>query len=261
MTARIDIHERGHGCLSDVNTAISGLTWCCNQNIPVSIDWRNSLYNEDQSVNMWDVYFRQPAVVVEPDIVYDKITPIGYGWSEFRTKRDVGSVREMLAEPVYWLKTLRILDTEVFHEFQEEAHRLFGNDRVLGVHRRATDRNDNGPLMTKEAIFSFIDRLDFERIFLITDCEENLTVFKERYRDRLFTTDSSRSSNPTLAVHRGGVNDVNRDKLARDVLRDAYVLSQTSFRLLTGSNVSLFSLLCDMENDFLFMDEGVAYPI
>jgi len=55
-------------------------------------------------------------------------------------------------------------------------------------------------------------------------------------------------------------NYVDRYKIAEEVVTDAILLSLTDFKLLTKSNVSTFSNICNLKQDtFTYMDKFINY--
>ena len=98
---------------------------------------------------------------------------------------------------------------------------------------------------------------NYDNVFLITDDLNSFKFFKSELGDSLIYTESTKVSG------HGGVhttNNVNRYKIADEVLTDAILLSLTDFKLLTKSNVSTFSNICNLEKDtFTYMDKFVNY--
>ena len=268
MKHKICMHHRGHGCLSDVNVAITGVVWCEDNGFEWFVDWQNGLYSDDPTVNIFPRYFRQLLTGSEKfDVVHNQITPAGWGtWvgGTFHVRRDVPTIVVMMRHHAEVIQRIGLLDTPFFTQLREEAHRLFEGHRVAGFHRRMTDHADHGGLMSDEEAFDKIciflrNHSDFDRLFCITDNIASLAFFQQAFGDRLISTDSFKSPG-RVALHRGAAEGYSKTKLADEVLRDAFLLSQTDFKLLRASNIVIFALLCSNKwDDFVFIDEGVHY--
>ena len=55
-------------------------------------------------------------------------------------------------------------------------------------------------------------------------------------------------------------NNPNKHKLAEEALLDSYILSMTEKKLISKSNLSFFSILCNLKMDnFEFIDNNTYY--
>ena len=115
----------------------------------------------------------------------------------------------------------------------------FSNHNVLGVHVRSTDHMLARPTEdTLEIVDNKLTNNNFDRIFLMSDSEEAVNKFKNKYGNRLITHNSIRSRSK-LPVHVG--KDSNAYRISEDVIVEAYALSKTNFLVLSiPSNVNYF---------------------
>ena len=124
----------------------------------------------------------------------------------------------------------------------------FSNHNVLGVHVRETDLSIWFDMLfiDKPMVDSIIDKVDeklannkFDRIFLMSDSEEVVNKFKNKYGNQLITHNSIRSHNK-LPVHLDNEDNI-AYKISEDVIVEAYALSKTNFLVLSNpSNVNYF---------------------
>jgi hypothetical protein len=57
-------------------------------------------------------------------------------------------------------------------------------------------------------------------------------------------------------------NNYNKHKLAAEAILDSYILSLTEKKLITKSNVSAFSILCNLKKDnFEFIDNHIHHKL
>ncbi len=115
---------------------------------------------------------------------------------------------------------------------------------VLAVHYRGSDKplEDPDAVRVQSLYARYVDHFAAEfpggRIFLLTDSEPTLRAYRERYGERVVTTDSTRTDK-SVGLHFQALPD--RRRLAVEVIRD--VLIAASCDLFLGfaySNVSCF---------------------
>jgi len=259
MIGRFNIHNRGCGFFSDFNLIMSAIYYFDSEaKKDFYIDWRNPLYSSDNS-NLFDKYFYQKNnESMEFDEQYFNFSPWSNRVAEYTLQKTNKDIYHSLLPPSLLIKKYSILDSEYFKNLD---HTYFAGRTVLGVHKRGTDHSIHGQLLGIEEYFFQINlelKSDlYGKIFLITDEEQTLDAFKKEYGDMLLHTDSFKSTTNN-AIHYN--NNVGPEVIATEVLRDAYFLSLTDFKLITRSNVSIFSLLCNLKIDnFRFIDNHITY--
>jgi len=258
---KIKIHKiflnRNCGFFSDFLTIIAGIMYCKRNNIPYVVDWQNNIYGNCDE-NLFDKYFNQNKYNYEVINIYNNVTPLGYYFPDhvnFKTNKEFYN---HYLEPSILLKELNILDNKLFHNIEP----VFGpNQKVLGVHKRGTDHSGHGEILYDDIFFEYIDtyleKENFDKVFLITDDTNSLESFYNKYGNMLLFTDSYKNGD-NRGVH--SLSGLDKEKLSLDVIRDAYLLSMTDFKIVTKSNVSTFSLLCNLKEDnFIYIDNQISY--
>jgi hypothetical protein len=248
------------GLFSEFFTILSGIEYCMNTGNNFYITWINELYS-NSSENIFNKYFHQKTN--ENEYFHEKYeitTPYGQKFSIdiqncWQNKLELHNVFETYSKVI---KKSNLLDSDFIKSIETN---YFQGDKVLGVHKRGTDHSFHGEILSDEYFFEKIEmelnENQYEKIFLITDDLESYNNFSEKYGGKLITTDSIKSRDG-LGVHYSGQN--NREKLARDVIRDSILLSQTNKKIVTQSNVAYFSILYNLTYDnYEFIDNHIKY--
>lgn len=122
----------------------------------------------------------------------------------------------------------------------------FKGKKILGVHVRRTDHEGHGKFVEINKYISYINGIisNYDNLFIITDDNITLDLFKNVYGDKLLYVDNIIRSNNGVAIHYG-----NYDKydIGEDVIIEAYILSKCKMIIGTSSNVLMFSL-CNQDN-------------
>jgi len=93
---------------------------------------------------------------------------------------------------------------------------------------------------------------------MITDDINSLRFFQQRYGNFLISTDAVKTEG-TVGIHFLS-NIENRYVLAPQAILDSYILSLTQKKIVTKSNLSTFSILCNLKVDnFLYVDKDINY--
>lgn len=262
---RINVHNRRCGFFSDFLTCLAGIMYCYDNGYNFYVDWRSELYSPKDhrgcgEYNLFDKYFYQEYNNLSDEHSYDFIhnlhTPYGYYFPIAYCHINPKSVYSALYHPSYLLKELEILNSEFFSKLNKN---YFQGKKVLGVHKRGTDHGLHGTIIPDEKYIDEINSIykynNFDKIFLITDDERSFNFFTKELGDDMISTDSFRSSHAIHLTSNPGV-----EVIAEQVIRDSFILSQTDYKLITRSNVSAFSLLCNLQHDnFKFLDDDIIY--
>ncbi len=127
----------------------------------------------------------------------------------------------------------------------------FGNQKVLGIHRRGTTYKSHPIFNTEDK--TYFDSINetfrynsFDKIFIITDDGESLENFKKEYGNQLIHTDTQLTTDgvsPEFQKH------WDRKMVMEQCLRDIFYLAQTDYKILVHSNASLWSLLLNLQKN------------
>lgn len=128
-----------------------------------------------------------------------------------------------------------------------DIHRLFGRDKVIGVHARGTDfktHNKNCPVYVEpeihmEEVRKVIDQYD--KVFLATDNSESMELFKKAFGSKLICFDEVfRADGGSEGVHymRRTNRECHKYLLGLEVLRDMTALSECDALVAGISGVS-----------------------
>lgn len=244
------------GFFSDFLTSLAGIKYCYDNNYDCYVDWFNSLYQKENETNLFDKFFFQKKPIVEPDVYYYNLTPYGYQFTDMANERSHQKLFDFFKPYADLLKNLNILNTDFFKKIPN----YFENKKVLGFHKRGTDHAVHGDMLTDDYFASKIDKelnnCYYDNIFIITDDSNSLNFFKKRYGNFLISTDSMKSDS-SVGVHLFANDDI-KHKIASEAVLDSYILSLTDKKLITKSNVSAFSVLCNLKIDnFEFIDNHI----
>ena len=143
-----------------------------------------------------------------------------------------------------YTSTLKIKDQ--YLEIFEKKKRDLGIDKnTLGVQIRGTDKKEELPEIRCESIFSLIDSVDNEKIFVATDDQYYLDQLLNRYGDRVIYDNTLHISSGSKSIHH---NCSDRAKINEEVLSSVYLLSECPHFLYSFSNVSLLALIMGVNN-------------
>lgn len=127
------------------------------------------------------------------------------------------------------------------------------NVGTLGLHLRKTDKflanNFNEPMaapVDDEMVFKLVDNklnLNYQNIFLATDCHDTYKNFIKRYGDKIIKTDRIRGEG-TNSIHTS--NRDNGYNKGLESLIDSYILSECGFLIRSTSNLSSFSMFLNL---------------
>jgi hypothetical protein len=258
---QIRIHQRNCGFFSDFLMMLSAVYYVRNEMFnDFHIDWRNTLYSSNNE-NIYDKYFYQHNNEESNYVgIVNNFTGYNNLFGNHPLHEDVSEIEiyRSLSYGNFLIYNYGMLEGEFFKDFNKN---YFKGQKVLGVHRRGTDHGSHGALMSDVVYLNEINREfrtnSYDKIFLITDQLSSFEFFKKEFGDSLITTNSTMSDSSCGVHYRG---DVNPEKIANDVLTDAYLLSLTDYKLITRSNVSTFSLLCNLQKDnFRLIDKHIFY--
>ena len=238
----------GSGFFSNLSHVLCHLMIADSLGMEPAIDFENfpTLYNEDEEVqgtrNAWEYYFRQTSSVPLREVYASRHVffcdgkyPAGFNFSV----TSIPGSREAFDRHV---KILPDIENSVRIWMEK-----FGT-RTLGIHFRGQEQNRTpehpfGP--TKRQILDAARRLiregNFDRIFLVTEDQGYLDLFRRKFGNAVIATDSFRTRGEN--AYRVWPRPLHRYILGREVLVDALLLSRCQALITSGSNVSEFAKL------------------
>lgn len=146
---------------------------------------------------------------------------------------------------------------------EKEYEELLGNKKTLGVHFRGTDfkkQYNNHPVAVKieqeiEKVKELIEKSGYEQIFLATDENQAVEIFKKEFGDKVkvyqdtFRDDGGDDSIAFSSSDR----EHHKYKLGLEVIRDEYTLTRCDGLVCGYSNVTFIARIMRrswFENDF-----------
>lgn len=249
-------HRSHSGIFSNFQVMLGFMQQIEGLNVMPVVDMHNfrSIYQEPELVNgtdnPWEYYFHQPSPYSLDEVYRSKNVIFCDGVARHWTKE---MTPENLPEYTPAIRNFVPIRKEIVEWADQFQQANFTGKKVLAVHFRGQDmkttRNHPTPATTEqmiEAVSIVEGRNAVDRIFLVTDEEEYLELFKARYGDRLIFTsafrakagvDSFRMQPPPRERHRYllGLETV-RDTLLMS--RCDYLIASGKDGLAGGSNVS-----------------------
>lgn len=225
------------------------------------------LYKEDKPVkgtkDPWKYYFEPISELKKSDmwkmknVVYGRIRfPRYKGIYYYKEKeRNILPTKERIEELYKLVEKYIRFCPELQRELDASVKEL-ENKRLLGVHVRGTDMYTAGkqhPIPNgKTKDFSYIDEIlqkyNLDGIFLCTDTENTVHLFREYYGEKLYVTDSIRQKDDTgTGIHKDtslGKNRKNHKYLmGKEVIKDMYMLSKCNVLICGTSNVAYAAII------------------
>jgi hypothetical protein len=250
--------NRNCGFFSDFLTILAGIMYFHDTNEKFHINWVNSLYSDDINENLYSKFFNQVYEIDSIQNEYLNVTPYGYYFPEaIGSGLNESKIYENLKKPSHILKHLNITNNQVFNEINTD---YFNGLKVLGVQRRGTDHGVHGEILSDVFFLNEINeefrKNSYDKVFVITDDINSLNFLKNELGDSLLYNDITRN-NTKSGLH--FLNLPNKSKLPYEVILDSVLLSLTDYKLITRSNVSTFSLLYNLNENFKYLDSHIRY--
>jgi hypothetical protein len=252
--------RRDCGFFSDFLTILAGIMYFIDNEIDYHVDWKNSLYpTVNPNDNLFDLFFNQKIGDDENfDEIHYNITPYEYYFPEIVNLKSEEEIYNFLLKPSLVLKNHNIFNKDYLNKIDNN---YFNNQKVLGVHRRATDHFAHGIISSDEIVLNAIEeelaKNKYDKIFLITDDLDFLNLMKNKFNEFLLFTESTKVTG-NIGIHYR--DDLNKFNLAEEVFKDAILLSKTDHKILTKSNVATFSNICNLQkNSFTYIDKNKIY--
>lgn len=138
------------------------------------------------------------------------------------------------------------LKQEYFDEINSRILK-FDTSKTIGVHRRDTDmvriHKQYSPNLTK--YFEQIDEGNYEHIFLMSDNQRDINVFKEKYKDKIICFEDNVTSNnpndPYFLLEEKTKESTK--KHIEEITINTFILSKVEKLIFTSSNLSAFAIM------------------
>jgi len=245
--------HREQGFFSSVNLILMGIRNLLNSGVEnYYIDWKNTLYQNDNE-NLFDKYFWQQEIIPTNDFIrysaYDLIYTNEIS-KKFKEGTDDQIIKILIKNKYFENSLLKTIFLNSFKTFN-----------CLGVQIRKTDHGHHGILLEDEIYIKNIDQhLDeYSSIFLATDDKDIAIKFKNRYGKLLNLNENIDRVSGKIGVHNS--NFKNKNKLASDVLTDAFSLSCCDKILITQSNISAYVKIINSNISYEYIDNHISYKM
>lgn len=226
--------------------------------IPV-IQYGNSfLYAEDHKINgtsnPYEYYFRQPSIqvkdvkkchnVILSDSMHSDMVSLILNGKYGVYDASLFYINQMARISRKYVKQNSIVDSYI----SNELGRLIGEEKILGVHVRGSDFKCNyhiHPVYVETGTYleetrKQFDKGNWDRVFLATDDEDALEVFRKEFGSSLlYYGDVYRTGSNKSVAFSSSEREDHHYKLGLEVLRDVYTLASCGGLISGISQVSL----------------------
>lgn len=257
MTYNITLSQN-HGFFSDFNTISACLHYLrINEIRDFKVTW-NNYFLQSEECNLFDRYFFQSKSYDYYDIhthANSFWSPNGF-WKHTNEHSTYVDIHETLRYFGYFNSDPYLSRKERI----EKSNTI--DDNTLGVHIRRTDHILHGNYTEIEKYIDQINRglndSKYSKVFLATDDQNVLLDLKSLYGDALvYHSDMIRSFDGT-PVHLDFVRK-DKEKIAEDAYLEAITLSMCKEIIVTSSNLSAFSIYCNPNVKYNFVDSHISY--
>ena len=237
----------------------------------VDFEDKTVFYDKTIGLNAWEYFFEQPCGK-DLKAVYDKIGSgeiKNYTIDNFklynhisifsrileRDSKSLAEIRDIIIDKIRILPHIQQKIDSFYNEFMKGY-------KILGIQKRGTDLYHMGrakQLFDIRDAFIEVDAKinDYDKLFLITDEQVTLELFRERYRNKLIHYDAATLALHETAIHRGGCTE-SKYKLGEDVIIDTELLVKVDYLLAMNSNLSLWAILKGTM-PYNFIDKHIEY--
>ncbi len=255
------IRENGNGWgfFAEFHSLLDRMIFAELLNMTPVVVWKDKfLYYEnggvDGTINAYEYFFNQPAGYREEDIqkarlvTYSKSLQAPWIEKAFEKGPDLSEQYKNRLAQAY--RKYISFNQKTEEKLQEAYQQLIQGKKTIGVHYRGTDfkaNYDGHPVNVKveqdfEAINEAMENNHFEQIFLATDDAPALAAFKKEYGEKVvcFSDVVRGDTNKSVAFSESN-RSCHHYKLAFEVLRDMYILSQCDGLIAGISQVSIIA--------------------
>ena len=268
----------GAGLLSNYSVVLAHLLEAKRRNLIPIVDYKNynSHYKEKEKIrnteNMWEYFWKQPTSIAldevykSKNVILSSELPKNLWWENIIEKiknKDLKEIKE--------IATSVELNEEIKNEAEELYEKIFlKNKNILGVKVRGSDYNNapkSHPIqpsinevieVVKEKIVTW--KIDY--IFLVTEEEETIKIFKDIFKDKLLYIDCPRISNygKKTAVSCTIRHNRRLDKYlsGKEYLIEVYLLAKCNYLIgAINSSVIIANIWTKGYKDIYIFDKGV----
>lgn len=231
------------GFFSCFRSTISTIYWCEQNNLVPYIDWTNTLFSDKNkpNLNAWEYYFRQLSPCPEEDIIAQENYITGDNENAKQIYSNIISKYVCIRPEI-----LQKVNDFIFNNFNTKSPNL-------GIHYRKTDKITAGndgmePASGRpvnidhfiQTINTYLNMHPDINLFISTDCEHSLNIFKECFpKIKYYNCFRSNDNRPIHTTDQG----ISPFKKGEDVLIDCLLLSKCDTIIKSCSNVSICSTL------------------
>lgn len=249
------------GFFSNFNHVVHYLKMIENTGFIPVVDFENfkTIYNEQKPINgtknSWEYYFEKISPYSLEEVYQSKHVLFCDGIFPHHVKIDKNELYEC-NNNIFKIKS-NIL--ELVKPYEKE----FLNNRVLGIHFRGKEMNispNHTFAPTVKQMFKYTDKIltkyDINKIFIVTEDENYLNEFINRYDDKLIYTGSFRTKKGNIFNVTPREN--HRYMLGAEILTDTLLLLKCKGLLCGDSNVSRVAKILNPNYDFTYtIDNGL----
>jgi hypothetical protein len=143
-------------------------------------------------------------------------------------------------------------------EFVDEINRrlsLINPSKTIGVHRRDTDmkRTHHVSAPNLNNFFEIIDEGDYEHVFLMSDNQNDINLFREKYGEKLICYEdgvtSHNSTDPFFLLNTKTPESTK--KHIEEITINTIILSKLKKLICTKSNLSSFAIMINPELEYV----------
>lgn len=260
---RVRILGSNCGFFGNLFLTINGIRLCEAAQINAHPFWgkESPYFKERHGENVWDYYF-EPVIITKPQHPRKTSTEISY-------KPDATPISPCYPgkniKETYTICIQRFvhLKKPIKDEIEYLKNNLFKEKHILGVHARFTDTVAGFEDRSHYRLTQYFDKIDHycekypvDGIFVATDSLSALEQFRNRYNDKIIALDCLRSSN-SISIHGHYDKGILGDPYTKglEVIRDAYLLANTSHLIRVNSRVTAFSLCLKPDLTFTAIEQ------
>lgn len=203
-------------------------------NIPFYVDlseWK--LFQDNDGDNVWEYYFDQYYKDLETNYKIEFIDTLANYQQRFQL---LPQFRNAVKKLKIKNNILDIVD----------KYNIFEDKKVLGVHRRVTDKVTFPGHVRPINLSTIIENIDsvkdqYDLIYFCSDDKKTMDFFENRYKEKFYCYTNAFRSDDDRAIHTTNFN-ISNSKKGEDVLVESILLSKCDHLFTVDSNVSLFAM-------------------
>jgi hypothetical protein len=249
-------HEQGcwRGFFSLYLQVVHGIAFAKKNGLTYQVNFGNLIYRYSDERkfkgdrNFWNYYFEQPSIHEGSEKILN-VRHENYPLCVWNRS----FVRQLNKEAVSQIKLKGEIKLAV-----DTLQFAFKDINVLGVHIRKTDHfNEVKPAPVATYYKSVEKRIkNYDKLFVATDDESILQLFRERYADKIIFNSFARTTGQ-VPLH-GNMGFEDRYQLGLEALLDCHTLSACKFAILSPSNLSYAALLINPELKYTIIESWSA---